>query len=202
MAWIRRFRAFWRPQHLERDLDDELQFHVEMRARENETAGMPPDEARRDALRRFGNMTVEQELTRDRDIHRWLDAATQDLRYAARVLRRSPVFTSVAVISIAIGIGANTAIFSLLNAVLLKMLPVRNPEQLVSLRYKARNAAGLGFTGFAYPWYQDLRDRSADQVDLFAEGGAALDFLSNGEVERIRGTLSAAKSCSTDLLTG
>src|SRR6266700_4159376 len=127
MGWMRQVRHFLRQEPLNRDLDDELQFHVEMRERENLAAGMSPGEARLDALRRFGNMTIEKERTRDRDINRWLDAAWQNGRYAARVLRRSPGFTAVAVLSIAIGIGANTAIFSLLNALLLKSLPVSNP---------------------------------------------------------------------------
>ena len=88
----------------------------------------------------------------------------QNLRYAARVLMRSPAFTAVAVLSIAIGIGANTAIFSLLNALLLKTLPVRNPEELVSVRYKQLEgrSAGLKYGGYAYPVYADLRDRSMD----------------------------------------
>jgi len=115
----------------------------------------------------------------------------QNLRYAARVLMRSPGFTAVAVLSIAIGIGANTAIFSLLNALLLKTLPVRNPEELVSVRYKQLEgrSAGLKYSGYAYPVYADLRDRSTASADLFAFGGAGIDLFSNAGVERINGLL-------------
>ena len=127
---------------------------------------------------------MTNEPTRSHTIHRLLDTAWQNLRYAARVLMRSPGFTAVAVLSIAIGIGANTAIFSLLNALLLKTLPVRNPEELVFVKYQQLEgrAAGIKFTGFAYPNYADLRDRSAASAELFAFGGAGIDLAWSGEV--------------------
>jgi len=125
------------------------------------------------------------------NINRWLEAAWQNVRYAVRVLMRAPGFTAVAVLSIAIGIGANTAIFSLLNALLLKTLPVRHPEELVFVRYKylEGRSAGSVYTGYAYPVYSDLRERSAASAELFAFGGAGVDLVWSGEVERIDGLL-------------
>jgi len=190
MPWIRRFRDFFRPARLDRDIQDELQFHIDMRERENLAAGMPPAEARRDALRRFGNLTLEKDRVRDRDVHQWLDTASQNLRYAARTLRKSPGFTAVAVLSIAIGIGANTAIFSLLNALLLKTLPVRDPQQLAFVKYRDLHykRGTVAFTSHSYPVYQDLRARSTE-ADLFAFSGVGIDLTWNGDVERIDGHL-------------
>jgi macrolide transport system ATP-binding/permease protein len=123
MRWRRR-------KHSQRDLERELRSHLELEAEERLEAGLPPDEARYAAQRAFGNTTLVKEATREMWGWIWLERCLQDLRYAFRVLRKAPAFTSVAVLSLALGIGANTAIFSLLDAVLLKSLPVRDPGQL------------------------------------------------------------------------
>ncbi len=188
MGWFRKLGNLLRQERLNRDIEDEMRFHLEMRESENTRVGMPPDEARRGALRSFGNLTRQKEQTRERHILQWVDATSQNLRYAGRVLRRSPGFMAVAVLSIGIGIGANTAVFSLLNGLMLKTLPVHNPQELVSLWYEYLDGhyAGMPFSGFAYPVYQDLRDKSAGYADLFASyGPAGIDLLWNGEVERV-----------------
>ena len=136
MRWLRRLFTTLRPNHLDHDLEDELRFHLEQRTGDLIAQGMNPAEARREAARRFGNQTLEKERTRDRDIVVWLETAMQDLRYALRTLRRNPGFALTAILSLALGIGANVALFSVTDALMLKRLPVPDPGSLVRLRSK------------------------------------------------------------------
>src|SRR5215468_5933777 len=128
---LRRVRGLWRSETIHQEITDELQFHIDMRVEENIRRGMSPDEARLDAERNFGNLTRIKEQGYDVRGGQWLETVWQDLRYGMRVLLKNKTVTLVAVLSLALGIGANTAIFSLLDALLLKTLPVKNPEQLV-----------------------------------------------------------------------
>src|ERR1700683_4374704 len=142
-------RKFWRKlefitrrRQFERDLDEEMRYHRELLEQG------PP---------RFGNATLLKEASRGVWGFTTLETTLKDLRYALRMLRRSPAFTAVAVVSLALGVGANTAIFSLIDTLMLKMLPVKQPDRLVEL-LTVRTPGASGFNFFSYPTYEAFRD--------------------------------------------
>jgi predicted permease len=149
MRWsdlLLRLRALVRHDRAESDLDEELRFHLEMESRKNRDVGMPDSQARNAARASFGGLDLASENCRDVRGLTLVENIVRDIRYGIRVLRKTPVFTAVAVLSLAIGIGANTAVFSLLDTVLLRMLPVRSPEQLVIARWGGHSDVELNTT--------------------------------------------------------
>ena len=156
----KRLAAMFRGRRLDRDLDEEIAAHLAMQEEEFRQRGMTAAAARAAARREFGGVAQTAEVYRESRGLPWLETAAQDLRYALRGLKRNPGFTAAAVLSLALGIGANTAIFSKYHALLLRMLPVAHPEQLVSL-YRT---GGWGRGYCSYPLYLEARKRS----DLFS----------------------------------
>jgi predicted permease len=162
---ISRLRALWnnvfRRKQLDRDLDEELQAYVELVSAEKMREGVSPEEAYRDARRDTGG--VEQVIESVRDVRAgvWLDRLVQDLRYGVRTLAKSPAFFMVAVGTLALGIGANTAMFSLLDQVVLRLLPVSHPEQLVIVRETGNHYGNsYGANTISWPMFEDLRDNN------------------------------------------
>jgi len=149
---------------MEHDMDREMRFHLEVRADDLQRGGMPRAEAERQARAEFGDVVRWKEAGRDARGLRLVDDLGADLRYALRILRRTPGFAAAAVVSLALGIGASTAIFGLLDLLLLKPLPVRDPSELVHVTTAGeRGPAGSGSSNV--PWFQQV----ASRTDLFSE---------------------------------
>jgi predicted permease len=162
-----RLRALFRRNVVERELDDELRHHLEMEVDAGVRAGLSPEEARRRALVRFGGVERHKEAARDERGVRWLEEAWRDLRFALRSLRRSPAFTIAAVLTLALGIGANTAIFSVVDGVLVRPIPFRDAKSLYMIWETDRNS-GTVREPAAYPDYEDFQWMSKQFSDMGA----------------------------------
>ena len=174
---------FWRRSRQE-ELSEEIESHLQMAARERVERGENPRHAEQSARREFGNVGVVREVTRDQWGRRWLETLFQDLRYALRMLSKSPGFTTVAVLTLALGIGANTAIFSIVNAVLLHPLPFKDPSRLVLL-HEGIPKMGYPKMDFSVPDLAVFARAQKSFTAIAAFHTEHVDISGHGEPERV-----------------
>src|SRR5262245_3613496 len=179
-----RLRALLRKSDMERELDEELLYHIERQTEQNIRLGMNPEEARRAALNSFGGVEQAKEKSRDSRGLKWLEDFWQDLRYGARSLLRNPAFSVTAISIMAIGIGANTAIFSVVYTVILRPLPYPESERLVMIK-EDWPAIRIPDIGASMPDFLEWRNRNRvfDQLEPFSTGSR--DISTDGDPERV-----------------
>jgi predicted permease len=183
-------RVLFRRKKAESDLDSELRFHLETQIENNIRAGMSPEAARQSALREFGGVDLAKEECRDERGTQFLEQLWQDVRFGARMLRKNPGFTAVAVLTLALGIGANTAIFSVVSAVLIRPLPYPNQAKL--LHVKETHFGSTAGTNFTYANFLDLQ-RSAKTLDnLAAYRPWTFNLTGDGDAEQVFGAQVSA----------
>jgi predicted permease len=173
-----RLRSLFRRQQADQDLDDEFRFHLDQQIGAAISRGVPPDEARAAAMRALDRIELRKEECRDMRRVGFIDNLMQDLRYAVRVLRKSPAFTTVAILSLALGIGANTAIFSLMDVLLLRPLPVKQPDRLRLVSISRETAPRYTFN---YPLFDQVRNRTT-LLEIFAWSTASLQTPEGGDM--------------------
>jgi putative ABC transport system permease protein len=189
MSWLSRLRNAAHSARLDRELREEMESHIENRAEALIAAGMSPEEAAREARKRMGNQLLYRESSREARLFPWLESLLQDVRFGSRMLRKSAGITMAAVLALGLAIGACTAAFSLIDALLLRPLPVNQPERLVALSYPNVVAGQPDGSSFSYSAFDRFRNASASVADLFAinfgQGVQAASF-GGGEEERTR----------------
>lgn len=181
-VWHRLIGLF-RRRRLAREIDDEVAFHLAMREADHVRAGRT--DADLAARRQFGNVTVVKEQVRDMWTFPSFESVWGDIRYAVRTLRKTPGFTLVAVLALAVGIGANTAIYSLVDAVFVRGLPYPESDRLMVLVGNVRRAAGVERRGGSYPDYVDWRAQQTKFSDLSIYMQTTTTLFGSGEAERV-----------------
>jgi putative ABC transport system permease protein len=186
--WLR-LKALVRRREIDRDLDDELQFHLAMREQKLREQGVAAEEAGYAARRQFGNVTSLKETSRELWGFRSLETLWQDIRYGARQLRRNPGFTAVAVLTLSLGIGGNVAVFSLLDAVMLRPLPYSHPEGLYMF-FPVETKSGRATVASSYPDFQDWHEQSHTFEAIAGFSGRSFNLTGTTEAERLEGLSS------------
>ena len=179
MALIRRIANLFRRSRLNHEIDVELEAHIDLRIDANIASGMSPAEARRDALLRFGNPTATKERVAAADTSLGLASIARDIRYALRQLRRSPGFALTAILTLALGIGANVVVFGVLNAILLRPIHVPGVDRLVQIEQRQQE-----YLTQSYPDYIDFRARNSTFSDMAAYRIGEVGMSSGGSAQR------------------
>jgi len=183
---------------VERDMDDELRSHLRCRADDLERSGMPRAEAERQARIEFGGYEGYKEQCRQTVGAHFFETVLQDARFALRVLRKSPAFTTVAVLTLALGIGANTAIFSLIDTVMLRFLPVQNPQELTEVLWSSLTRPGeRPAASFTNALWEQLRDRQDIFSGVFGWRSTKFDLAQGGPVQNANGLFTTGGYFST-----
>ena len=196
MSFWSRLANVFRSRSIEREIDEELQFHVDERIRELMAAGSSREDAAAQAARLFGGRLRLREQSRDVKLLPWLDSLLRDARYAARMLRKNAMVTGAAIVSLAMALGGCLAAFMLIDALILKPLPVRQPERLVYLTFPNANPDVPVSDSFSDPAFVRLRDAAHGRADLFAvrypDRSSVTFDPSSGERERVRSQFISA----------
>ena len=193
-ALVARLRGLFGDRKADRELDDEVETHLSLLTELYVRQGMSEAEAARAARRQFGNATLLKEAHRDMRGIRFIETFVQDLRYGVRMLWRNPGGAFVAVLTLALGIGANTAIFSVVNAVLLRPLPYAEPERLVTLTYyRSNTGAEVAHDADFLEWREQAK--AFEKVAAYTE--RTVDLSGNGEPVRMNAALVSADLFST-----
>jgi predicted permease len=187
---VLRLRALFRRDRMERELAEELDFHLEMQARKHRAAGADDDAARARARREFGNVELVKEDSRDTRHVRALEEVAQDIRFGARLLRRSPTFAIVAIVAIGLAIGINAGFFTLIDAFVWRPVPVARPERLVKVGLRLSN--GGGSIVFAHPQVEAIVAHSTTLVDVMPEARCVATALRPSPSSK---TLVSAPGC-------
>jgi len=183
-----RLRSLFQRHAMESEMDEELRAHLDRQVEKGMQAGLTREEARRRARIEFGGHEQLKEECRDARGVSLIETLVQDIRYGLRILARTPVITSVAILSLALGIGANTAIFSLIDSLMLRMLPVQHPEQLVQLQIRnPQRANGQPFGTFTNPLWETLRDHQDVFSAMLAWESTPFDLAQGGAVQPANG---------------
>jgi putative ABC transport system permease protein len=185
VSWFNRFSNLFRHNKVDEELEEELQFHLDARTRDNLKAGMNMEAAQHDARRRFGNATLAKERAHEMNIVMSIETIGRDLRYAFRSLRKSPGFTVVAILTLALGFGANTAVFTVVNGVLLRPLPFPEPGRLFLISYQSKQGMSENQPGLYDKDYLEYQrhNQAFEQIATFNEDSATLTGA--GDAERV-----------------
>ena len=186
MSLYGRIANLFRLSHIDREIDDELKAHIEMRIEDNIRAGMSPEEARRDALLRFGNRTVMRERANEADTEQVLAGHGAGYALCTRQLRHSRGFALTAILTLALGIGANVVVLSVLNALILKPLDLPHADRLYLVEHKEH-----GWYSQSYPDYLDYRDRNTSFSGMVAYDMAEAAISTGGSATRNFGYLAS-----------